>query len=340
MFAALEASHGAWAVCSTDNVARADYQRAGRLLGEVEMRPTALLDIARIRAPLRRRVAERGSIVHVTMHSPLDLLLLPSRQQTDAPVLFTVHDHERHAGHENALVEGIERWVIEKRVDHLVTLSRFVYDEMRKRSFDIPLHFVEGGLATRATPGLAPRDGMKGSCPKLLFLGRINIYKGIDVLLDALRILVNRGIDFECTIAGSGDADPYLPKIKALPQVTLINEWLTEAMVETLLADGDLLVLPYLEATQSGVAIDAQWAAIPTVATPVGALPEQFGHGETAELTADLQPHSLADSIEKLLKNPDLFAAMSRAAHAAYRDKDLPAISVRWEELYRQIGRR
>jgi glycosyltransferase involved in cell wall biosynthesis len=339
LFAAFETGERAWTVSCAEAISSSVFTAAGRSIGQPNLSRTlpALARLPAERSQLARAVAQRGTIVHVTMTSPADALLLPTKAQTNVPVVVTIHDHERHLGEKNRLLDFIDERIFAK-ADHIATLSRVVYDGVRRRRPSVPVHLVENGLATRTTRGLPARPGFLGRTPRLLFVGRIHAYKGVDLLLDALSLLRASGRGIRCTIAGSGDTAPYADKLAALDEVQLINRWLTDQEVEGLLAEHDILVLPYLEATQSGVAVDAQWAAMPAIATPVGALVDQFRHGETALIAPDVSTKSLAETIGKLTSNERLFCDLSKRSHDAYRDKDLPAIASCWKQLYQEIA--
>lgn len=339
LFAAFETSERAWTVSCAEASSSPVFAAAGRSIGQPSLKPSLAL-LPRLpaeRSRLARAVAQRGTILHVTMTSPVDALLLPTKAQTNVPTLVTIHDHERHLGEKNRLFDFIDERIFAK-ADHIATLSRFVYDGVRRRRPSAAVHLVENGLATRTARGLPPRSGFLGQKPRLLFLGRIHEYKGVDLLLEALTTLRANGQSIACTIAGSGDTAPYADLLARLDDVQLINRWLSDQEVETLLTEHDILVLPYREATQSGVAIDAQWAAMPAIATPVGALVDQFKHGETALITAEVSAKSLAEAISQLASNEALFDNLSKRSHEIYQDKDLPAIAACWRQLYQEIA--
>ncbi|CAM5320783.1 glycosyltransferase [Corynebacterium variabile] len=74
----------------------------------------------------------------------------------------------------------------------------------------------------------------------------------------------------------------------------------------------DVMLLPYTEASQSGPVTLALAHAVPCVGTPVGAIPEQLeGFGA---VSAETTPESVADALEPLITDPDLYRELSAGA--------------------------
>jgi glycosyltransferase involved in cell wall biosynthesis len=85
--------------------------------------------------------------------------------------------------------------------------------------------------------------------------------------------------------------------------VTVENRWVPEPEIGRLLAWSDALILPYREATQSGVAAAALAAGRPVIATRVGGLGEQLSTAPRA-LLCEPHPDSLARSIRAWTAGP------------------------------------
>ena len=341
LFAALNLEGDALAVCSPASVAVSDFNHRGKLLmapptflGLTSM-PSFLASAPVARYRLTQRLLENAELVHVTMGSPIDAFYLAAAKSAAIPVVMTIHDNARHLGEGNRVLDMLDRLTL-RYVDHVVTVSDFVFDEVRHNIKDKPVHVVSGGLLTRDQPGLMPRMAMHAPA-RILFLGRIHEYKGLAMLLQSLAITDAKGIPTTLTIAGSGDLSPYSAALSQRPETRIVNEWIDDATVLTLLEEHDILALPYLEASQSGVAIDAQWAAMPAIATPVGALPQQFSAGKDALICSDVSAEAFAASLLELLSSQGLYSALSQGAHEAYRDKDLKAVARKWRDFYSDI---
>ena len=290
------------------------------------------------RQHLRRQLQAKASLVHVTMGSPWDAFYLKAAKQAHVPIIQTVHDATRHLGEESRLLNRLESYSY-RYVDHFVTLSHFVFDELRSRpDIQAPVHLVEGGLLTRSDPPMASRNYPTDRMPRILFLGRIHPYKGLNLLLDAIALLQGKGHALGLTIAGSGDLSPYESGLSKVDNLTVINRWIDDDEVPSILADNDIMALPYVEASQSGVALDAQWAAMPAVATPVGALPQQFNDGIDAIIVDAITSSAVADGLFTLMSNPELYHRLSQGASDLYMQRVVDPVAQKWRGFYTQVA--
>jgi glycosyltransferase involved in cell wall biosynthesis len=81
--------------------------------------------------------------------------------------------------------------------------------------------------------------------------------------------------------------------------VTVVNEYVPNELLAAFLQRADVVVLPYKEATQSGVLQLAFGAGTPVITTTVGGLPEVVTEGETGLLIPPHNPLALAQAIER-----------------------------------------
>lgn len=119
-------------------------------------------------------------------------------------------------------------------------------------------------------------------------------------------------------IVGLGPESATLDALRALPGVSVENRWVNEAEIGSLIAWADLLVLPYREASQSGVAAAALAAGRFVLSTRVGGLVQQLGAEELATL-CDPDAAIIAAALDRFLTAPpDAIAGVD--AEAAWRD--------------------
>jgi glycosyltransferase involved in cell wall biosynthesis len=95
------------------------------------------------------------------------------------------------------------------------------------------------------------------------------------------------------------------------------RRWVPDTEVAALLDQADILVLPYSEASQSGVLVTGLAAGVPAVATPVGGLREQIVSGTTGILAEAVTAQSFADAIATLMSDSELYTRCSAGAIAA-----------------------
>lgn len=142
-----------------------------------------------------------------------------------------------------------------------------------------------------------------------LFFGTISKYKGLEILADAYALAKEQCPDISLTVVGNGDFSPYQDKYKQLEEmdVTIVNRWIKDEEVESFFTGDNLvLVLPYIDATQSGVALVAMEYGVPMIATRTGGLEEQIQNGETGLLVEPSSVAELAEAIVKLANEHEL----------------------------------
>ncbi len=135
----------------------------------------------------------------------------------------------------------------------------------------------------------------------LLFFGFIRKYKGLDLLLHAMKMIQNPSL--KLIIAGEfyEDAQPYLKlidELKLVDRVILKTSFITDSEVKYYFCASDLVVQPYKSATQSGVTPLAYHFEIPMVVTNVGGLTAMVPDGEVG-LIAEPNEFSIANKINE-----------------------------------------
>ena len=145
-----------------------------------------------------------------------------------------------------------------------------------------------------------------------LFFGLIRHYKGVDILIDAMR-LIPADVDLSLRIVGEcyDDPKPYEEQIRAAGlsgRVTFENRYLGNDDVPFEMAAADVVVLPYRHATQSGIVQIAYACERPVITTAVGGLPEVVEDGVSGLLVPPENPAALAAALQKAC-NDDTLAA-------------------------------
>ncbi len=171
----------------------------------------------------------------------------------------------------------------------------------------------------------------------ILFFGLIRKYKGLDCALDALA-LVRRTRPVTLVVAGEfyDDPAPYREKIRALgldDSVVLHDRYIANEDVAPYFEAADLTVLPYVTATQSGIAQISFSLGTPVLATRVGGLHESITPGKTGDLVPPQNPRALADAIERHFVVVDECKARGRGATPLREDVLQAAQRYSWDSL-------
>jgi glycosyltransferase involved in cell wall biosynthesis len=285
---------------------------------------------------LKSLVKSAPTIIHIVGSSPFDVLYLPFLKRHNVTVLFTIHDAEFHLGEESVLL-GMLQKIIFSRAQAFATLTHFVKNrfiaisDTRK-----PVYVVPNSIVNHLTELQRPRKFPSGRVIKLLFIGRVVYYKGIDLLLEAAGKLRERSVKFELTIAGRGDLQHQRSKIESL-NIKLENDWISDQRFAELLSDHDVVILPYREASQSGVVYNAFNAALPIVCTPVGGLQECVENVVNGLVTGAVTGDAIADAIEKIVSNKNLYERLSVGAHETGKTLTADATAEKWLTCYDRI---
>lgn len=151
---------------------------------------------------------------------------------------------------------------------------------------------VHNGVGAPEFEPIAPADGASD----LLFVGELRELKGVDVLIDAMALLRDRGQSLTATIVGDG---PDAAAFRALAE----SRGLADAIefpgakpARQAFALGRVLVVPSRAESLPYVILEAAAAGLPVIASAVGGIGEIFG-GEASRLVAAGDPGALADAI-------------------------------------------
>jgi glycosyltransferase involved in cell wall biosynthesis len=134
---------------------------------------------------------------------------------------------------------------------------------------------------------------------QILFIGRSQLYKGIDLLLEAMTF--PQAQDLELTVISSFSNNTP----KNTHNVQIIDQWIHESDFEKIIASAQIVVLPYREASQSGIIPIAFANRVPCVVTPVGALPEMIKYYSCGMVSKSLDPYDILEAIIISLNSQD-----------------------------------
>jgi glycosyltransferase involved in cell wall biosynthesis len=239
----------------------------------------------------------------------LDLVMAAALKICGIPYAVLVHDARPHPGDRLPIQFGLH-WLLIRGAVMLIVMSRHVEHQLRGRGWVGHRRLITLIHPPRAPANLPPPGAHDGPY-RLLLAGRLLPYKGLDLLADALDWLGPRP-DMVLRVVGHGPASAALDRLCALPGVTVENRWVPEAEFDALLGWADAVILPYTEASQSGVAAAGLSAGRRVLGTLVGGLSEQLAHDPAAELCAP-EKIALANALRDLLDRRRFVALPSRA---------------------------
>ena len=221
------------------------------------------------------------------------------------------------------------------------------------------LHIIPCGVDPNVFRPMRQADAREAlgrdQCERIiLFVGRIEQIKGIDVLLRSLGLLFFRHPELRndvclLVVGGAldpGDDSPEIEKIEALR--SLVHQHRMEANVSFVgsmdqqrlalyYAAADVCAVPSLTESFGLVALEAMACGTPVVGTRVGGLQTLIEHGQSGLLVPAGDYQALAESIAQVLTDPRLrmhlaHGARDRAEHFSWR-----SVGDRVEALYAKI---
>ncbi|HEY2600289.1 MAG TPA: glycosyltransferase family 4 protein [Thermoleophilaceae bacterium] len=236
---------------------------------------------------LRRAVSHwRPHVVHVHENHDPRLLALTSGYRT----VLTVHDPLGHPGAPE--LTRWENWAFRRwfgRAQRFVVHGQALVEELA------PIVGGRGRIVVIPHGAWVHREPLPPPhAPTVLLFGRLEQYKGVEVLAAAMRLVWERRPEVRLIVAGAGQAARLVPDD---PRVSLIARYVSESEVDALLARASLVALPYTQASQSGVGLLAISAGVPVVVSDLGALPELACDPSFVFEAGD--PVALADAIER-----------------------------------------
>ena len=145
---------------------------------------------------------------------------------------------------------------------------------------------------------------------RLLYVGRLSREKGLITLVEAVSLLVARGVDIKLFLVGKGDLEEYLKtRCKSL-HITNNVEFLGQVPHGTPLFEiyrqADIFVLPSFTEGLPSVLLEAMANSVPVIATAVGGIPEVVRDGETGILVPPQDAEAISEAVIRLIESTDL----------------------------------
>lgn len=267
-------------------------------------------------------VLKSGRIRHLHAHfchGATEVAMLASRM-CGVPFSFTAHAKDIYRQDMNP---GDLLPLKFRRARFAVTCTRANQSYLdRLRPADTPLYTIYHGLdLARFVPS---EHTVKPDVPLILSVGRLVEKKGFHLLIEACRLLKDKGHEFQCQIiGGAGTEQEKLKKLIAALEleqtVTLLPAMTQEGLLVKyeqatmfalpcqVLADGDRDGIP-------NVLVEAMAMKLPVISTPISGIPELIENAVNGLLISPQNSSSLAIALETLLNDAELRTRLGEAA--------------------------
>jgi len=200
----------------------------------------------------------------------------------------------------------------QRKVDMYIALTEFAKQR-----------FIEGGLPgykiTVKPNFVYPDPGERNGCGSYaLFVGRLSPEKGVDILLEAWRILTN----IPLKIAGDGPLKAWVQRRASTLRGVEVLGWQPRESVVRLLKGAKFLIVPSRGYETFGITvIEAFACGVPVIASRLGALQEIVKDGQTGKLFTPGDPMDLAEQVDYLWKRQEEVEAMGHEARREFETK-------------------
>jgi len=244
------------------------------------------------------------------------LILKVSRKK----VVFHLHGQGiRESSRSNFIIKALIAWIF--RNSYVICLSERLIPDIEGVYRSTP-YVVQNGIKVQSN-SYERKSRDKTSVPNILYLSNYARDKGVLILIDALKILKDRGVPFHARLVGA----PANLTVEFLLEV--ISKQNLEEFVEITgplydeekraeFEKADLFVFPSLNDAFPLVILEAMQYALPVIASFEGGIPDMVVDNETGFLISDIDANKLADKLTVLLENNDLRLEMGQRGHSRF----------------------
>ncbi|MCD8282850.1 MAG: glycosyltransferase family 4 protein [Prevotella sp.] len=276
-------------------------------------------------------------VVHVT--SPLrygSFILYRLRRH----MVMTMHDPLPHSS-DTGWLNRLHRSVALRRVNNFIILS-----ERLREEFVSTYNLYNKKIFTT---GLGVYESLRQTGPEelplpenyILFAGSINPHKGIKYLCEAFKELYEAGHkELSLVVAGRGKFDFDIRQYTRELPVQVINRFVTDGELVSLISGARMVVCPYTDATQSGVIMSSFALDKPVIATDTGALADMLTSGRHGLLVAPRDSNAIASAVESMLR-PGVLEKMAANIHNDFAEgsRSWANIARMTAEIYKEAAR-
>lgn len=319
----MAAAGHAVSVITTAHAPQQAYSPQVRLVTPLAARTTGFsrdgLHLAAWRRVRQALAALNPDGVHFTGVHLWNPTLLRSLRRAGVPTVHTLHDLDPHLGVRFGRLIRLWNRSVVAWADHILVHGQCYRQRLLgqglapERVVYTPLlHLFLSYQEFAALDHFDLRADLQAD-PYVLFFGRLEKYKGVQHLLAAAADAAASRHPLHMILAGPGEA------IDPLPAGVEVRNWLIDSQKGVdLFRRCSVVVLPYLDATQSAVIASAYYFAKPVVVSDVGALAEYVQAGQTGWIVPPGDVQELSRVLILALSDPAGTARMGAAGQAWY----------------------
>lgn len=248
------------------------------------------------------------------------------RRTTGAGVVFV---SENVVSHENRFVDRFLTSFALSAADYFMVLSGVVARRIQALFPRTPLRQAALPIYDCYRQSEVDREAVRASLgltrPTVLFFGYVRAYKGLAFLLRAMPAVLAK-LDVDLLVVGEfyddrATYDAIVEELGISDHVTIVAEHVPDEAVGDYFGAADVVALPYVSATQSGITQIAFAFGQPVISTDVGGLPEVVRDGDTGYIVRPGSAEALAEAILRYFTGGDAERLRSNVRTEAQRDR-------------------
>jgi rhamnosyl/mannosyltransferase len=281
-----------------------------------------------------------AGLVHLHDPNPLAALawFLARRQLAGTPLIVHYHSDIVKQKRLAALYRPLQSEMLRSAAAIIAGSAELVESSPILRPWRSKCEVIPFGIDVAPYTALRRRPRRPGP-PRILAVGRLSYYKGLQYLVTAMK-----GVDAELTIAGEGEMrgqlENQIHELRLESRVTLAGRVSAEGLLDCY-RSADIFCLPSCERSEAFglVQLEAMGAGLPVIATdlPTGARSISIP-GKTGLRVPPGDAAALAQALRQLCGNPELAARMGTAARQrAIREFSREAMGERVHRLYDRV---
>lgn len=233
-------------------------------------------------------------------------------------MIYTVHDPINHSGYKNKMTYITKKACI-KLIPNLIVLNNAQVDEFIDCYSLSRKNIIVSRLSRYNVLNYITQETTEYK-NYILFFGTINPYKGLEYLFPAMKLLHEKHSDVALVVAGAGKYYFDISEYKSLPYFRIINRFIEVAELASLIKNSRFVVVPYVDATQSGVIMSAFAFNKPCIVTNVGGLPEMVEDGIMGEVVPPKNIKALSEAMIRFIEQPQKLSEYSSNINKEYTD--------------------
>lgn len=269
------------------------------------------------------RLARRSDVTHAHWVYPSGIAGLIATKLVGIPLIVISHGGDLNLAARSRLLEALSRWVA-RSANTCVGVSAATVEafmrlgvprervELVPEGVDLEPHQAPSVGATTMLKQFSTRAGLR-----VLYVGSLIPRKSVGTLIEAHRVLRNRGYRISCALIGTGPSEPGLRRLaeQLSEEVLFVGEQPPSSLAPWRSA-AHVLVLPSLSEGRPYAVLEAMAAGLPVVVTAVPGTRELVQDEVTGLLFPPGNGMALADRLERLISEPDLGRRLGDRARA------------------------